>query len=272
MAYGFQNPITGNNGELVRASIHSPNYVPGSQGWTIDKDGSAQFSDITIRNSTTENALQLVYNGTPALGNLIMSIAATAGVDEYGNSYFAGVTNYDDLPDAQFVNLLNSVITLSAFGLTGNNAPTLGFGGSLGTPGVVLGSGQGSAANSELSNINPTAGNSAGTRSYVGINAAGLVGAALYSDLLPGASQGYIRSHRDVYMAVPITTGVGTFNHGCQFTPKAALMQSFGTTSAAAVKQLTYSGLGASAVTISALSSTGAGLTGTVNIAAEFFG
>lgn len=34
---------------LVRESLRSPNYVPGSTGWTINADGSAEFSDVDIR-------------------------------------------------------------------------------------------------------------------------------------------------------------------------------------------------------------------------------
>lgn len=36
----------------------------------------------------------LVYNGTPAAGNLIASIAAEPGTDAYGNTYLQGITNY----------------------------------------------------------------------------------------------------------------------------------------------------------------------------------
>ena len=45
----FGNPILGGAGALVRQSIHSPDYVPGVSGWTINKDGSAEFNDVTLR-------------------------------------------------------------------------------------------------------------------------------------------------------------------------------------------------------------------------------
>jgi hypothetical protein len=35
-----------------------------------------------------------VYDGTPAAGNLVESIAADAGTDLYGNPYYAGITSY----------------------------------------------------------------------------------------------------------------------------------------------------------------------------------
>lgn len=36
-------------GSLVRAAIKSPNYVAGVSGWSINKDGTAEFGDATIR-------------------------------------------------------------------------------------------------------------------------------------------------------------------------------------------------------------------------------
>lgn len=45
----FGNPIVGGAGSLVRQSIHSPDYVPGVSGWSINKDGTAEFNSTTIR-------------------------------------------------------------------------------------------------------------------------------------------------------------------------------------------------------------------------------
>lgn len=45
----FSNPILGGAGALVRQSIHSPDYVAGVSGWTINKDGFAEFNDVTLR-------------------------------------------------------------------------------------------------------------------------------------------------------------------------------------------------------------------------------
>src|SRR6266540_2524625 len=38
----FTNPIVGGTA-LVRPAIKSPNYVPGVSGWSINRDGSAEF-------------------------------------------------------------------------------------------------------------------------------------------------------------------------------------------------------------------------------------
>lgn len=93
----FQNSVVGQNGTLVRSSIHSPNYVTGISGWTINKDGSAEFSNLTIRgtfNGTDfiiNSSGVFLYNGTPATGNLVGAWASAAGTDSFGNTYAQGL-------------------------------------------------------------------------------------------------------------------------------------------------------------------------------------
>jgi hypothetical protein len=89
----FQDELAGGV-TLVRPALQSPDYVSGSSGWAIKIDGSAEFNDVVIRGGTTVSGLALYYNGTPALGNLILSIAAAAGVDEFGNAYVQGLGVY----------------------------------------------------------------------------------------------------------------------------------------------------------------------------------
>lgn len=91
----FSNPIVA-GGNLQVPSIKSPNYVAGSSGWIIERNGDAEFNDLTIRG--TFNGTDFVidsngiffYAGTPAAGNLLISIANTAGSDSFGNSYPQG--------------------------------------------------------------------------------------------------------------------------------------------------------------------------------------
>jgi hypothetical protein len=87
----FSNPIVGGT-TLVRPAIKSPNYSAGSAGWSINKDGSAEFNNIVIRSGEVISGTALYYSGTPAAGNLIMSIAAAAGVDDFGNAYPKGLS------------------------------------------------------------------------------------------------------------------------------------------------------------------------------------
>lgn len=46
---GFQNPVIAGSGELVIDDIHSRGYTPGVQGWSIDRNGSAEFNNVDIR-------------------------------------------------------------------------------------------------------------------------------------------------------------------------------------------------------------------------------
>lgn len=95
MSIEFENPLTAGT-VLVREQIQSQNYVAGSDGWVIKANGDAEFNSIVIRGGTVVSGLALYYDGTPALGNLIMSISATAGTDDFGNDYVAGIGVYGD--------------------------------------------------------------------------------------------------------------------------------------------------------------------------------
>jgi hypothetical protein len=86
----FQNSVVGGV-TLVRPAIQSPDYVSGSSGWAVMLDGSAEFNDVVIRGGTSVSGTSLYYSGTPTAGNLIVSIAAAAGTDEFGNAYPQGV-------------------------------------------------------------------------------------------------------------------------------------------------------------------------------------
>lgn len=44
----FSDPIVGGN-TLIRNAIQSVNYTAGVSGWTINRDGSAEFNDVTVR-------------------------------------------------------------------------------------------------------------------------------------------------------------------------------------------------------------------------------
>lgn len=57
-----------------------------------------------------ENDGLFVYNGAPALGNLIASIASAAGTDESGNAYLEGITTYFAAGGSTFdaINLLGN--------------------------------------------------------------------------------------------------------------------------------------------------------------------
>lgn len=94
-------PDTDQFSQFLRlAFLRSPNYVTGISGWTINQDGSAEFNNLTIRGTfkgtdfIINSSGAFFYNGAPALGNLIASIASVAGTDSFGNAYQAGITSY----------------------------------------------------------------------------------------------------------------------------------------------------------------------------------
>ena len=90
MSEGFANPIIGGGGGLVYPSIHSPNYAPGTAGWSINKNGTAQFYGLTLDNGT-----ELYYStATPQLGTLILAVSGSNGVDSAGNHYLRGTFAY----------------------------------------------------------------------------------------------------------------------------------------------------------------------------------
>lgn len=49
MGTPFEDPIVaGSPGDLIRRSIRSRNFVTGVSGWSIDRDGNAEFNNLTI--------------------------------------------------------------------------------------------------------------------------------------------------------------------------------------------------------------------------------
>lgn len=104
MPDGFGNPIAGGGGSLIRPSLHSPDFATGSTGWSINKDGTAEFNGVTIRgtiilgNGTTNTIILdnvrdaiFVYDNA---GKLTDSISPSSGIDAFGNAYTAGIVSY----------------------------------------------------------------------------------------------------------------------------------------------------------------------------------
>lgn len=50
---GFSNPVIGGDGELVIDDVHSRGYANGVSGWSIRRDGSAEFNQVLIRGTMT---------------------------------------------------------------------------------------------------------------------------------------------------------------------------------------------------------------------------
>lgn len=105
-----QNPLAfDSQGNLIIPGVHSDNYVAGSSGWSINKDGTAEFNHVVIRDGQGVSGTDLYYSGTPAAGNLIASVSFNGGVDAYGNHYVDGVAVYD-FPNSNFSQMKSGFI------------------------------------------------------------------------------------------------------------------------------------------------------------------
>ena len=94
---GFSNEIVGGAAALIRAAIKSPEFVHLVQGWTINKDGSAEFDNLIVRGTFSgldfilNAAGMFIYSGTPAAGNLVLAFTSGPGTDQFGNAYSGGI-------------------------------------------------------------------------------------------------------------------------------------------------------------------------------------
>lgn len=91
---GFNNAVVGGSDDLIRSAIQSPNYVTAVSGWTINRDGSAEFNDLTVRGTVVLDGTNglFVYDGAPGVDKLIVSLSSVAGTDPYGNTYPVGLS------------------------------------------------------------------------------------------------------------------------------------------------------------------------------------
>lgn len=129
----FDNPL--NAGQtLILGSLHSPNYVAGVSGWSINKDGTAQFNSVTIIgnritiNNTSNNGQIIIQNNAisvkapdnngftyPSSGVLLVSSDSSGD----GEVILNGVKSNGDTGNAAFVDLFKArggkaTMTLSA--------------------------------------------------------------------------------------------------------------------------------------------------------------
>jgi hypothetical protein len=76
----FTNPVVGGT-ILVRPAIQSPDYSPGVSGWSINIDGTAEFSDLVIRSSDGSGSTVQIANGeiqvTNSAGDVVVELDST---------------------------------------------------------------------------------------------------------------------------------------------------------------------------------------------------
>jgi hypothetical protein len=101
------NPVVG-GAVLRRSAIQSPNFVQSPlTGWAVNADGTAYFASVTVSGEfdgtdfVINSSGAFFYSGTPASGNLLISIAPATGTDSHGNAYLDGVAIYHGTADFQ---------------------------------------------------------------------------------------------------------------------------------------------------------------------------
>jgi hypothetical protein len=90
---GFANPIAAGDGSLIYPALKSPNFVAGTSGWSIKRDGSAEFNNIVVRGTfSANNGLVTVDNNglhvigttervdiTPTFGVIVNEVPSSGG-------------------------------------------------------------------------------------------------------------------------------------------------------------------------------------------------
>lgn len=66
---GFNDPILTGDGSLIKTSAHSPLYTPGTTGWSINKDGSAEFSTGVFRGTLSAGSITAGSIGSSSIVN-----------------------------------------------------------------------------------------------------------------------------------------------------------------------------------------------------------
>lgn len=65
----FTNAITGGQGALLRTAIKSPNFLTGVRGWSINKDGTAEFVQLIIISGDGSGNTVKIENGSLVFRN-----------------------------------------------------------------------------------------------------------------------------------------------------------------------------------------------------------
>jgi hypothetical protein len=80
----WSDPVAGNDGSLVFPAIKSPNFVSGSAGWQIARDGTAEFNNVVVRG---------FFEAISASGaNVLITADASSASVEWQPPNFAGHT------------------------------------------------------------------------------------------------------------------------------------------------------------------------------------
>lgn len=93
----FGDPIVGGGGTLIRQIVKSVNYIPGTAGWAIEKDGDAEFNNVVMRGSLEligtdpENRIVMDGDGGPG-GTPIINMQSDVYPGDVGAGILYGAT------------------------------------------------------------------------------------------------------------------------------------------------------------------------------------
>lgn len=90
----WDDPIAAADGSLVYPALKSPNYVAGTSGWKIDRDGDAEFNEINVRGSAvfgnpTGERIELTDTGDLEIYTAGGALLAT--INEEGIKFYNGI-------------------------------------------------------------------------------------------------------------------------------------------------------------------------------------
>jgi hypothetical protein len=149
---GFPDAFAGNQGAMLIDALQSANFASGLRGWQIQRNGDAQFNSLTVRGTfygtdfVINSSGAFFYSGTPAAGNLIISIAPSSGTDAYGNNYPEGFAALNSVgPSAQLIS--GALEFYDAFTLN----PSVSSTGTGADSNLILSSGEGTSATTSAS-------------------------------------------------------------------------------------------------------------------------
>ena len=102
----FENEIAGGQGTITRPRLKSENYVPGTSGWAIMRDGSAEFTGAVIVGgdllvSDPDGSYVHIFDENPGVGAVI----AYKPADQLGHVFAEGQLKTAWTGDAGYMSL-----------------------------------------------------------------------------------------------------------------------------------------------------------------------
>lgn len=110
----FEDPIVAGL-ELIREAIRSPNFQTLVQGWSINRDGSAEFNNLIIRVDTTTGSITV---GPPTGPQVIIRISNNVGLIQFptnsGDESTPAVIQSEAVTDESLLRLESAFMSGSA--------------------------------------------------------------------------------------------------------------------------------------------------------------